>query len=112
MEKKQGVFAQFKKDVRNRMLTGLLLILPIYVTFFVVKFLFSFVGGMLAPVIKKILQFYGIVLPKTTADEFIITFFGLILTFVALYFIGIFAANFIGKAIIHYFENLLTKTTI
>lgn len=94
------------------MLTGLLLILPVYVTFFVVKFLFSFVGGTLAPIIKRMLQFHGVAPPRTTLDEFIITFFGLILTFVALYFIGIFAANFVGKAIIDYFENLLTKTPV
>ena len=111
-EKKPGMFAQFKKDVRRRMLTGLLLILPVYVTYFVVKFLFSFVGGTLSPLIKKIFQFYGVVLPKTSVDEFIITFFGLILTFISLYFIGIFAANFVGKAIINYFENLLTKTPV
>ncbi|MEP9410178.1 MAG: DUF502 domain-containing protein [Candidatus Brocadia sp.] len=111
-EKKLGIFTQFKKDVRKRMLTGLLLILPVYVTFFVVKFLFGFIGGTLAPVIKKVLHFYGVALPKTTLDEFVITFFGLILTFIALYFIGIFAANFLGKAIINYFENLLTKTPV
>ena len=81
-------------------------------TFFVVKFLFGFVGGTLAPVIGKVLQFYGVALPKSSLDEFIITFLGLILTFIALYFIGIFAANFVGKSIISYFENLLTKTPI
>jgi len=111
-EKKLGMVAQFKKDVRRRMLTGLLLILPVYVTYFVIKFLFGFVGGTLSPVIKKILQFYGVALPKSSLDEFIITFLGLILTFISLYFIGIFAANFVGKAIILYFENLLTKTPI
>ena len=51
-EKKLGMVAQFKKDVRRRMLTGLLLILPVYVTYFVVKFLFGFVGGTLSPVIR------------------------------------------------------------
>lgn len=111
-EKNQGVFAQLKKDIRKRMLTGLLLILPIYVTFFVVKFLFGFVGGTLSPIIKKILQFYGVTTPRSSVDEFIITFLGLILTFISLYFIGIFAANFVGKAIINYFESLLTKTPI
>ncbi|MBM4066781.1 MAG: DUF502 domain-containing protein [Planctomycetes bacterium] len=111
-EKKLGMVAQFKKDVRRRMLTGLLLILPVYVTYFVVKFLFGFVGGTLSPVIKKVLQFYGVALPRSSLDEFIITFLGLILTFISLYFIGIFAANFVGKAIINYFENLLTKTPI
>ncbi|MDE1889703.1 MAG: DUF502 domain-containing protein [Planctomycetota bacterium] len=111
-EKKHDIFPQFKKDIRKRMLTGLLLILPIYVTFFVVKFLFGFIGGTLSPIIIKLLQFYGIVLPRTPAYEFVTTFLGLILTFVSLYFIGIFAANFVGKAIINYFENLLTKTPI
>src|SRR5574341_576426 len=111
-EKKHTMFPQFKKDIRKRMLTGLLLILPIYVTFFVVKFLFSFIGGSLSPSIIKLLHFYGVALPKTPVYEFITTFLGLILTFVSLYFIGIFAANFVGKAIINYFENLLTKTPI
>ena len=111
-EKKYSMFTQFKKDIRKRMLSGLLLILPVYVTFFVVKFLFGFVGGTLAPVIKKLLQIQGVALPKSSVDEFIITFLGLILTFISLYFLGIFAANFIGKAIITYFENLLTKTPV
>ena len=109
---KQGLFTQLKKDVRKRMLTGLLLILPVYVTFFVIKFLFSFIGGILSPVITQTLHFFGVTMPKTSLDEFIITFLGLILTFVALYFIGIFAANFVGKFIIKYFENLLTKMPI
>lgn len=94
------------------MLTGLLLILPVYVTFFVVKFLFGLVGGTLSPLIKRVFQFYGIALPRTSIDEFVITFLGIILTFILLYFLGIFATNFIGKAIIQYFENLLTKTPI
>ena len=111
-EKKHGVFAQLKKDVRKRILTGLLLILPVYVTFFVVKFLFGFVGGILSPIIKKAFQWYGVGLPKTSAEEFIVTFLGIILTFILLYFIGIFAANFMGKVIITYFENLLTKTPV
>ena len=111
-EKNLGMVAQFKKDVKRRMLAGLLLILPVYVTYFVIKFLFGFVGGTLSPVIKKILPLYGISLPKSSLDEFIITFLSIVLTFILLYFIGIFAANFVGKIIITYFENLLTKTPI
>ncbi|MFO0794219.1 MAG: DUF502 domain-containing protein [Candidatus Brocadiaceae bacterium] len=111
-EKKHSIFSQFKKDVRRRMITGLFLILPVYVTFFVVKFLFGFIGGTLSPVIRRLLQFSGTALPKSSLDEFIITALGLILTFASLYFIGIFAANFVGKAIIHYLENLLTRTPI
>src|SRR4030065_648836 len=112
METLNKFFNLLKTDIRKRMLTGLLLIIPIYVTFFVVKFLFSFIGGTLSPLIKRIFLLYDAELPKTSADEFIITFIGLIFTFASLYFIGIFAANIIGKSIIHYFENLLTKTPV
>ena len=111
-DKKQGMFTQLKKDVRKRMLTGLLLILPVYVTFFVIKFLFGFIGGILSPVVKKTLYFLGVTMPNTSLAEFIITFFGVILTFIALYFLGIFAANFVGKSIIKYFENLVTITPV
>ncbi|HJW87347.1 MAG TPA: DUF502 domain-containing protein [Candidatus Brocadiaceae bacterium] len=111
-DKKQGMFTQLKKDVRKRILTGLLLILPVYVTFVVIKFLFGFIGGILSPVVKKTLYFLGVSMPNTSLAEFIVTFFGLILTFIALYFLGIFAANFVGKSIIKYFENLLTKTPV
>lgn len=112
METLNKFFNLLKTDIRKRMLTGLLLILPVYVTFFVVKFLFGFIGGTLSPLIKKIFLLFGAELPKTSVDEFIITFIGLIFTFASLYFIGIFAANVIGKSIIHYFENLLTKTPV
>ncbi|WP_347274275.1 DUF502 domain-containing protein [Candidatus Kuenenia sp.] len=112
METLNKFFNLLKTDIRKRMLTGLLLILPIYVTFFVVKFLFSFIGGTLSPLIKRIFLLFDAELPKTSADEFIITFIGLIFTFASLYFIGIFAANIIGKSIIHYSENLLTKTPV
>jgi len=110
MEPLNKFFTLLKIDIRKRMLTGLLLIIPIYVTFFVVKFLFTFIGGTLSPLIKKIFLLCGAELPRTSIDEFIITFIGLIFTFASLYFIGIFAANVIGKSIINYFENLLTKT--
>lgn len=111
-DKKLGMFTHLKKDVRKRILTGLLLILPVYVTFVVIKFLFGFIGGILSPVVKKTLYLLGVSMPNTSLAEFIVTFFGLILTFIALYFLGIFAANFVGKSIIRYFENLLTITPV
>jgi len=94
------------------MITGLLLILPIYVTYFVIKFLFTFIGGMLSPLIKQILQFYNFDFPRTTVDEFIITSLGIVFTLISLYFIGIFAANIVGRSIINYFENLLNRTPV
>ncbi len=102
----------FKKNIRKRLVTGLLVIFPIFITFFVVKFLFGFVGGVLSPVVTKVIILLGYSHPDSKVDEFVITTVSIILTFAALYFIGVFATNFFGKLILGYFDAVLHKTPI
>ncbi|ODS34414.1 MAG: hypothetical protein SCARUB_00425 [Candidatus Scalindua rubra] len=109
---KQSYSSSFKKSIRRRLLTGLLVVFPIFITFFIIKFLFGLIGGILSPVVKKTFIFLGFSLPNSTIDEFIITSIAFILTFVALYFIGVFATNFFGKLMLGYFEVILHKTPV
>lgn len=104
---KHTVGEQHKKTLRKRLVAGILIILPIYITYFVIKTLFNFVGGYFSPIVKKIIESNGYQLP-----DFAVTIIGLILTFVVLYFIGLFATNIIGGSIIHYFEMLVNKTPL
>jgi uncharacterized membrane protein len=104
--------SDFKKDIRRRLVAGLLVIFPIFIIFFAVKFLFGFVGGVLSPVVTKVFVLLGYSPPDSKVDEFVITSVSFILTFVALYFIGVFATNFFGKLILGYFEAILHKTPI
>ncbi|HDY66150.1 MAG TPA: hypothetical protein ENH85_00005, partial [Candidatus Scalindua sp.] len=101
MESEKITFtSDFKKNIRRRLVTGLLVIFPIFITFFVVKFLFGFVGGVLSPVVTKVIVRLGYSPPDSKVDEFVITTVSIILTFAALYFIGVFATNFFGKLIL------------
>ncbi|MHC4183648.1 MAG: DUF502 domain-containing protein [Planctomycetota bacterium] len=109
---KTTVPGDFKKNIRKRLVAGLLVIFPIFITFFVIKFLFGFVGGVLSPVVTKVIVLLGYSPPDSKVDEFVITTVSLILTFAALYFIGLFATNFFGKLILGYFEAILHKTPI
>ena len=104
--------SDFKKIIKKRLVAGLLVIFPIFITFFVIKFLFGLVGGVLSPVVTKVIVLLGYSPPDSKVDEFVITTVSLILTFVALYFIGLFATNFFGKLILGYFEAILHKTPI
>ncbi len=104
--------SDLKKIIRKRLVAGLLVIFPIFITFFVIKFLFGFVGGVLSPVVTKVIILLGYSPPDSKVDEFVITTVSLILTFAALYFIGLFATNFFGKLILGYFEAILHKTPI
>lgn len=102
----------FKKNIRRKLVTGLLVIFPIFITFFVIKFLFGLVGGILSPVVKKTFLAFGFALRNSSIDDFVVTSISLMLTFVALYFIGVLATNFFGKLILGYFELIVHNTPI
>ena len=103
--------ADSKKNARRKLVTGLLVVFPIFITFIVIKFLFGLIGGILSPVVTKAFIFFGSS-PKSTIDEFVVTSIAFVLTFLALYFIGVIATNFFGKLIISFFEAILHKTPI
>jgi len=101
----------FKKSTRRKLIAGLLVVFPVFITFFVIKFLFTMIGGILSPVVIKAVGFFGFS-PNSKIDEFIITSVAFVLTFVALYSIGVVATNFMGKFIIRFFETILHNVPI
>ena len=109
-KKNKGVLSQLKKLIRNRLLTGFLVILPIYVTFFVVKFLFGFVGTEFLPILKKFLKSESS-LPDAVLHPILIAV-GIFITFVVLYIIGFFASNFLGRKIISFYESIISNTPV
>ncbi len=101
----------FKKSTRRKVIAGLLVVFPVFITFIVIKFLFTMIGGILSPVVIKAVGFFGFS-PKSKIDEFVITSVAFVLTFVTLYFIGMIATNFLGKFVINFFEKILHNVPI
>jgi uncharacterized membrane protein len=101
----------FKKNTRRKMIAGLLVVLPVFVTYFVIRFLFTMIGGILSPVVVRAVGFFGFS-PNGKIDEFIITSVAFVLTFLALYFIGVVATNFLGKFVISLFEKIVNNVPI
>ncbi|MBC8556029.1 MAG: DUF502 domain-containing protein [Candidatus Brocadiales bacterium] len=101
----------FRKSTRGKMIAGLLVVLPVFVTYFVIRFLFTMIGGILSPVVVRAVGFFGFS-PNSKIDEFIITSVAFVLTFVALYFIGVVATNFLGKFVINFFEKIVNNVPI
>jgi uncharacterized membrane protein len=101
----------FKKSTRRKLIAGLLVVFPVFITFFVIKFLFTMIGGILSPVVIKAVGFFGFS-PNSKIDEFVITSVAFVLTFVSLYSIGVVATNFMGKFIIRFFETILHNVPI
>ncbi|MDV5120719.1 MAG: DUF502 domain-containing protein [Candidatus Scalindua sp.] len=103
--------SDFRKNIRRKLVAGLLVVFPIFITFIIIKFLFGLIGGILSPVVERAFILLGSS-PKGTVDDFIVTSIAFILTFSALYFIGVIATNFFGKLILNFFEAILNKTPI
>ena len=103
--------SDFRKNIRRKLVAGLLVVFPIFITFIIIKFLFGLIGGILSPVVEKAFILLGSS-PKGTVDDFVVTSIAFILTFSALYFIGVIATNFFGKLILNFFEAILNKTPI
>ncbi len=98
----------FKKNSRRKLLAGLLVVFPIFITFVVIKFLFTMIGGILSPVVIKAVGFFGFS-PNGRIDDFVIMSVAFVLTFVVLYSIGVIATNFLGKFVIGFFEAILNN---
>jgi len=102
----------FKKNTKRKIIAGLLVVFPIFITYIVIKFLFGLIGGLLSPVVKESFILLGVSLKNSKVDEFVTTSVAFVITFAALYFIGAVATNFFGKLIIGFFEAILNKTPI
>lgn len=84
------------KNLRNYLITGLIILLPLVVTIYIVTGIFSAVDGFLRPVIELVIgrSVYGL---------------GFILTIAVILGVGIVGTNVLGKRLIEVGEKFLTK---
>ncbi|MGM0471616.1 MAG: DUF502 domain-containing protein [Bacillota bacterium] len=84
------------KNLRNYLITGLIILLPLVVTIYIVTTIFSAVDGFLRPLIELVIgrSIYGL---------------GFFLTILVILGIGIIGTNVLGKRLISFGERLLTR---
>lgn len=88
-----------KHKIRNIFITGLLVTLPIMITFFFIRVLFRMIDSMLGPTVNEILSAAGL--------HFIIPGIGFILTFLIIFAVGLASTNVIGLKLLERFEIFL-----
>ena len=86
------------QSIKRRIFAGLLAIVPIAVTFWILKLLFTFFDGFAAPILKRI----GIEIPGL----------GIILTLVIVFVLGLLVTNVLGKTLFNWGERILAKLPI
>ncbi len=88
-----------KHKIRNIFITGLLVTLPIMITFFFIRVLFRMIDSLLGPTVNELLSTMGL--------HFIIPGIGFILTLFIIFSIGLASKNVIGRKILKRFEKFL-----
>ena len=83
------------QSIKRRIFAGLIAIVPIAVTFWILKFLFIFLDGFAAPLLKQV----DIEIPGL----------GIILTLLFIFILGILITNVLGKTIFSWVEKILDK---
>ena len=98
------MFTKLNPRIRNVFITGLLITLPIALTYFILQFLFKNLDA-LSPVFTKVLIDLGAPIP----EGYRIPALGLVITLLIVLAVGWFTTNFFGKRLIQLGENIVGK---
>ena len=93
------------KRLRRYLIAGILVWLPLGVTIFLLKVLSGLVDKTLAPIPPRFQPgaLFGVDIPGL---------WGLILTFLILLITGVFAANFIGRGLVNWWESIMDRIPV
>ena len=98
------MFKKLQRRIRNIFITGVLITLPIALTYFILQFLFKNLDA-LSPVFTKMLIDMGAPIP----EGYRIPALGLVITLLIVLAVGWFTTNFFGKQMINLGESIVEK---
>lgn len=93
--------------IRNTMITGFLILIPLFVTYILIAFLFNLLSNAGAPFINTLFSLFGI-------DRFewlrpVVPVINLILSLVVIFFMGLFGTNIVGRRILEGLNALVMR---
>ena len=98
------VLNKIQRRFRNIFVTGLLITLPVFITIFILKFLYKHLDG-LSPLFTELLIKAGVPIP----EGYRIPFLGVTMTLIIIVLVGVFTTNIFGKRLVHLGETLVEK---
>lgn len=99
-------FENLRHHLRNKFLAGLLLVLPIFVTIFLIRFVFGLFERIFAKPSAFIFKLIGF--PRLTTYH-LPGILGMISLILITYFVGLIITNVIGKKTVQLAEKMLSK---
>ncbi|MFQ5647231.1 MAG: DUF502 domain-containing protein [bacterium] len=101
------IFDQISKDFKRIFVTGLLVILPVSITFALLSFVFTRIDRLFQPVV---VNWIGLFMPEAHIEY--IPGLGIVMTVAVILIIGLFVTNVIGMKLVELGEWILNKIPI
>jgi uncharacterized membrane protein len=98
-----GSSSRIGAHVRNRLMSGLLVLIPLAVTLFILKVLFNSLTAFARPLLRPWLG---------ELNEMVLALIALVATVAGIYVVGGVATHLVGRRLIHYGESLLLRLPI
>ena len=93
------------KHLRTKILAGILVILPLGITFFILKFVFNTLDGILDPLMPRLTVYLF-------NRDYLIPGLGIIGFFLLLYLFGVIATNVLGRKLVNWADRLFTNIPV
>lgn len=93
-----------KHSIKKTLLTGLAIIVPLYLTFLIIHFVFNVLAGPLSPVVVMLFQKINI---HITYLPWVINIIAVFLTLLLFYIVGLLGKHFITKKLLFSLESIL-----
>jgi len=107
MKEKQSFWRKLLNAVRRNIVAGLLFLLPIAITYLVLRFLFNTIDGVIYPAIQQILMYFDPRLARNLPRGT-----GIVILLILVYFIGLLGSNILGKWVGKFIQRLFLRVPI
>ncbi len=102
-ESEKGIKSKLTKHIRTRLVSGLLVLIPLAITIFIIRLIFNTLTSFATPILRPWIG---------TWPEYILLTIAFITTVILLYAVGLIATHIVGKRLIRIGEAILLKLPI
>lgn len=90
------LLVRVRNTIRRRLIAGVLVVVPLWLTYVALKFFFRALDGFFAPLVRR---WFGVSIPGL----------GFVLLVLFIYLIGMITANILGRSLVHFGEAILIR---
>lgn len=100
-----NIWLSILRHFKKKLMTGLLVVIPLGITIFILKFLFNLADGVLAPVLTRMVTWFH-------AEAEYVPGLGMLSGLIVIYIAGVIAGNLLGRRMVAWWDDALSRIPV